>query len=169
MQTSSITTLINGVGNFLKRPIVKILDNASSAEIVERGIRTFLDSYKDTTYANGQCAKLAVYCGRIEKLETIVLPIAQRITAEYGLNPSECILKYYENSPTDDQLAFSSLDLPFSKIRIVLLVQIGKEGWDCRSLTGIILSQEGDCHKTMVLQTSCRCLRQVVKGTTKQH
>lgn len=157
--------LINGIGNFLKRPIVKVLDNASSAEIVERGIRTFLDSYKDTIYATGQCAKLAVYCGRIEKLETIVLPIAERVTAEYGLNPSECILKYYEKSPADDQLAFASLDLPFSKIRIVLLVQIGKEGWDCRSLTGIILSQEGDCHKTMVLQTSCRCLRQVIKGS----
>lgn len=56
------------------------------------------------------------------------------------------------------------LDKPFSKIRIVLLVQIGKEGWDCRSLTGIILSQKGDCPTNMVLQTSCRCLRQVIKG-----
>ncbi len=47
----------------------------------------------------------------------------------------------------------------------MLLVQIGKEGWDCRSLTGIILSQEGDCpEKNMVLQTSCRCLRQVDKN-----
>jgi hypothetical protein len=44
-------------------------------------------------------------------------------------------------------------------------VQIGKEGWDCRSLTGIILSQEGDCKQNMVLQTSCRCLRQVAKGS----
>jgi type III restriction enzyme len=60
-------------------------------------------------------------------------------------------------------MEFDSLDQPFSKIRIVLLVQIGKEGWDCRSLTGIILSQEGDCPKNMVLQTACRCLRQVQK------
>ncbi len=52
----------------------------------------------------------------------------------------------------------------FSQKRIILLVQIGKEGWDCRSLTGIILSQEGDCSTNMVLQTSCRCLRQVQKG-----
>ena len=61
-------------------------------------------------------------------------------------------------------MEFDSLDQPFSKIRIVLLVQIGKEGWDCRSLTGIILSQEGDCPKNMVLQTACRCLRQVQKN-----
>lgn len=32
------------------------------------------------------------------------------------------------------------------------------------SLTGIILSQEGDCPTKMVLQTSCRCLRQVIKN-----
>lgn len=64
----------------------------------------------------------------------------------------------------DSQMQFDILDKSISKIRIVLLVQIGKEGWDCRSLTGIILSQEGDCPTNMVLQTSCRCLRQVIKG-----
>lgn len=32
-------------------------------------------------------------------------------------------------------------------------------------MTGIILSQEGDCPTNMVLQTSCRCLRQVEKGS----
>lgn len=46
----------------------------------------------------------------------------------------------------------------------VFVQEIFKEGWDCRSLTGIILSQEGDCPKNMVLQTSCCCLRQVEKG-----
>lgn len=46
-------------------------------------------------------------------------------------------------------------------------MQIGKEGWDCRSLTGVILSQSGDCPKNMVLQTSCRCLRQVEKEATE--
>jgi type III restriction enzyme len=44
------------------------------------------------------------------------------------------------------------------------LVQVGKEGWDCPSLTGVILSQKGDSPQNMVLQTSCRCLRQVDKG-----
>lgn len=62
------------------------------------------------------------------------------------------------------QLQFDTLDRSISKVRIILLVQIGKEGWDCTSLTGIILSQEGDCPTNMVLQTSCRCLRQVDKG-----
>ena len=160
--------LINGVGNFLKKPTVKISDVADSAAIIEAGVREFLDSYKDTIYEDGLTAKLGIYCGSIEKCEELVYPLVSRILSEYGLT-SDTILKFHKGNkqypqPADSQMQFDILDNPISKIRIVLLVQIGKEGWDCRSLTGIILSQEGDCPKNMVLQTSCRCLRQVIKG-----
>ena len=37
--------LIAGVGNFLKRPVVKISDVADSSIIIEAGVREFLDSY----------------------------------------------------------------------------------------------------------------------------
>ncbi len=159
--------LIDGVGNFLKRPIVKIADLPDSSRIIDRGVREFLDSYKDTVYPDGTCAKLGIYCGTIEKLEEMVNPMVRSIVTEYGLT-ADSILKFHKGNkqypqPADSQMEFDSLDQPFSKIRIVLLVQIGKEGWDCRSLTGIILSQEGDCPKNMVLQTACRCLRQVQK------
>lgn len=161
--------LISGVGNFLKRPVVKISSIADSGVIIEAGVREFLDTYKDTVYTNGLTAKLGIYCGTIEKLEETVYPLVSRIASEYGL-PADAILKFHKGNkqypqPADSQMQFDTLDSPISRIRIVLLVQIGKEGWDCRSLTGIILSQEGDCPKNMVLQTSCRCLRQVVKGS----
>lgn len=161
--------LIDGVGNFLKRPVVKIADIADSSRIIENGIREFLNTYHDTIYPDGTRAKLGIYCGSIEKLEELVYPLAARIAAEYELS-SDTILKFHKGNkqypqPADSQMEFDSLDQPFSKIRIVLLVQIGKEGWDCRSLTGIILSQEGDCPKNMVLQTACRCLRQVQKNS----
>ena len=160
--------LIAGVGNFLKRPVVKISDIADSSVIIEAGVREFLDGYKDKVYAGGLIAKLGIYCGTIEKLEEVVYPLVSRIVAEYGLS-ADVILKFHKGNkqypqPTDSQMMFDTLDSPISKFRIILLVQIGKEGWDCRSLTGIILSQEGDCPKNMVLQTSCRCLRQVEKG-----
>lgn len=161
--------LIAGVGNFLKRPVVKISDVADSSIIIEAGVREFLDNYKDKVYAGGLVAKLGIYCGTIEKLEETVYPLVSRIVTEYGLT-ANVILKFHKGNkqypqPADSQMLFDTLDRPVSKVRIVLLVQIGKEGWDCRSLTGIILSQEGDCPKNMVLQTSCRCLRQVEKGT----
>ena len=173
--TSEITNivyyypLIDGVGNFLKRPVVKIVEWAESVRIIENGVRAFLDAYKDTVYADGTTAKLGIYCGTIEKLERMVYPLVAAIAAEYGLG-SEAILKFHKGNkeypqPADSQMEFDILDKAISKTRIILLVQIGKEGWDCRSLTGIILSQEGDCPKNMVLQTSCRCLRQVEKGS----
>ena len=159
--------LINGVGNFLKRPVVKIADITDSNLIIEKGVREFLDNYKNTVYSDGLTAKLGIYCGTIEKLETVVYPLVSRIVSEYGLG-TDVILKFHKGNkqykmPADSQMQFDILDKSISKIRIVLLVQIGKEGWDCRSLTGIILSQKGDCPTNMVLQTSCRCLRQVTK------
>ncbi len=171
--TAEITNIVyyypltQGIGNFLKRPIVKISDSADSAHIIEKGVRDFFDNYNQTVYQGGLTAKLGVYCGTIEKLEESVYPLVLRIAKEYGMG-TDVILKFHKGNkqypmPKDSQMQFDVLDKSISKIRIVLLVQIGKEGWDCRSLTGIILSQEGDCPTNMVLQTSCRCLRQVEK------
>lgn len=160
--------IVKGIGNFLKRPVVKIAEIKDSSRIIENGVREFLDTFKDTVYEGGIVAKLGIYCGTIEKLEQIVYPLVSSILSEYGLT-SEVILKFHKGNkqypqPADSQMQFDILDKSISNIRVVLLVQIGKEGWDCKSLTGIILSQEGDCPMNMVLQTSCRCLRQVEKG-----
>lgn len=161
--------IVKGIGNFLKRPVVKIAEITDSSRIIENGVREFFDTFKDTVYEGGLVAKLGIYCGTIEKLEQIVYPLVSKIIYEYGMT-SEVILKFHKGNkqysqPADSQMQFDILDKSISNIRVVLLVQIGKEGWDCKSLTGIILSQEGDCPRNMVLQTSCRCLRQVSKGT----
>jgi type III restriction enzyme len=120
--------------------------------------------YKNKVYENGAIAKIAIYCSNIEVLEEEVYPF---LTGELKINPAE-ILKFHGGNktytlPKENELEFRSLDLPISKKRYILLVQVGKEGWDCPSLTGVILSQKGDSPQNMVLQTSCRCLRQVDK------
>ena len=157
--------LIRGVGNFLKRPAVKFAESDPET-IVRNGVREFLDQYRDTVYANGTRPKLAIYCGQIETLEEQVCPLVSQLAADHGLNPAEAILKYHRGNkahpqPEGAETAFASLDTDLSRVRIVLLVQIGKEGWDCKSLAGVILPQKGVCPTNMVLQTSCRCLRQV--------
>ncbi len=160
--------LIEGIDNFLKRPTVKYAESATE-EIVRNGVREFLDKYKDTVYADGTCAKLAIYCGQIIPLEETVFPLVSEMVTEYGLNPAEVILKRHNGNkqypePEGSEAEFANLSSPLSHVRIVLLAQIGKEGWDCKSLTGVILPHEGVCPNNMVLQTSCRCMRQVVKG-----
>ena len=161
--------LVEGIGNFLKNPDVKYEDS-DTRTIVANGVREFLDKYHYTMYADGTCAKLAVYCGQIETLEETIYPLVSEIVASYGMNPTDVILPYHGGNkqyPRHEgaETAFASLDTSVSKYRIVLLVQIGKEGWDCKSLTGVVLPQKGVCPTNMVLQTSCRCLRQVTKGS----
>ncbi|MBR1463537.1 MAG: DEAD/DEAH box helicase family protein [Prevotella sp.] len=161
--------LIEGIGNFLKIPDVKFTDNDTET-IVTNGVKEFLDMYLDKEYANGTCAKLAIYCGQIETLEETVYPLVAEIVASYGLNPTDVVLKYHGGNkqypqPVGSETEFASLDTTLSKKKIVLLVQIGKEGWDCKSLTGVVLPQKGVCPTNMVLQTSCRCLRQVIKNS----
>ena len=163
--------LTKGVDNFLKVPEVKYATGDTEA-IVRNGVSEFLEKYRDTVYANGTCAKLAIYCGLIETLEEKIFPQVAEIVASYGLNPSSTVLKYHRGNssypqPKDAETAFASLDTELSRIRIILLAQIGKEGWDCKSLTGVVLPQKGVCPTNMVLQTSCRCLRQVVKGESE--
>lgn len=159
--------LIKGIDNFLKDPVVMYTDGTPDM-IIDNGVREFLTRYKDTVYANGTCAKLAIYCGSIEALEEVVYPQVVDIIRAFGLDPAQTILKYHGGNkayprPADADLQFAALDTDLSEVRVILLVQIGKEGWDCKSLTGVILPQKGVCPTNMVLQTSCRCLRQVTR------
>ena len=157
--------LVTAIKKFLKTPTVKIGQNLDRFQIIKKGIEDFDTQFKNTVYENGTMAKIAIYCSNIEVLEEEVYPF---LTSELKINPAE-ILKFHGGNkkytlPKENELAFRSLDLAISKKRYILLVQVGKEGWDCPSLTGVILSQKGDSPQNMVLQTSCRCLRQVDKG-----
>lgn len=167
--------LIDGIDNFLKHPDVYQTDKEAGF-IVREGVGMFIDRYWNTTYSNGTKAKIAIYCGQVETLEEEIYPAVAQLVMERGFNPEEIILKYHKGStskkgsgkkypePEGAELEFASLDTPSSLKRIVLLVQIGKEGWDCKSLTGVILPHKNACPTNMVLQTSCRCLRQVERG-----
>lgn len=157
--------LVTAIKSFLKTPKVKIGQNLDRFQIIRKGIEDFQATYGNKKYKNGTIAKIAIYCTNIKVLEEEVYPF---LTGELKINPAK-ILKFHKGNkeypqPEGSELEFRSLDLPISKKRYILLVQVGKEGWDCPSLTSVILSQKGDSPKNMVLQTSCRCLRQVDPG-----
>ncbi len=164
--------LIEGVGNFLKSPTIKISD-AGYDTIIRKGVSEFLEVYGSLVYSNGTCAKQAIYCGHIDHLEENIYPLVAELVSKYGLTPTDVILKYHGGNkkylvPESAATAFASLDTSLSKIKIILLAQIGKEGWDCKSLTSVILPHKGACPQNMVLQTSCRCLREVVKRSDEK-
>ena len=165
--------LIEGIDNFLKHPEIIISDATDSKKIVKKGIKEFFENF-DIEYKNGTTSKLAIYCGRIERLNKEIYPVVLKEISKYGLT-ADNILRFYGESKVskedeiyklekDAEYQFLRLDKPDSIKRVVLLVGIGKEGWDCKSLTGVILSQKGDCDKKVVLQTSCRALRKIDKN-----
>lgn len=165
--------LIQAVRSFLKKPQVKIAQGVRERLVLIReGVEDFQARFGAKRYADGAIAKLAIYCGDIETLEKEVYPF---LTGDLNIPEAE-ILRFHRGNkdyptPPGAELAFRSLDLPAPHAapqRYILLVQVGKEGWDCRSLTGVILSQQGDCPRNMVLQTSCRCLRQVDAGAAEE-
>jgi len=157
--------LIKAIRRFLKKPEIKTAERLPPREIIRQGVLEFYQKYGQKTYPDGTIAKLAIYCGTIERLEEEVYPFLRN---ELGI-PEEDILKFHRGNkqykvPQEAALEFAALDTPASRKRIILLVQVGKEGWDCRSLTGVILAQKKDGPTNMVLQVACRCLRQVEKN-----
>ena len=62
--------------------------------------------------------------------------------------------------PKENLAIFHNLDQPHSLKRVVLLVAVGKEGWDCKSLASVVLPRR-ETTKIFVLQACCRCLREV--------
>lgn len=161
--------LIDGIGNFLKQPTVMTAQKGiDSHTIIRAGLQEFFRRYKDLRYEQYGWAKVAIFCSNIEALEAIY-PEVVEIVRQNDLDPQTAILRFYRETAKHKlqpgaSAAFASLDTELSPVRVLLLVEIGKEGWDCRSLTSVILSQKGACPLNKVLQTSCRCLRQVEKG-----
>lgn len=163
--------LSKAVGNFLKYPRIR-KSEVSSEDIIRNGIEDFLINFGNTVYPKVGAAKLAIYCDRIDNLEENIYPLVCSICREHDLDPETIILRYYGSDsksgyrcPPTAQADFRALDTLYSKHRIVLLVQIGKEGWNCKSLTSVILPMPNPSIKNKVLQTSCRCLREVVSAS----
>ncbi len=183
LKDSSMATVVyyypltSGIKNFLKTPRIEDSE-LPSRELLDKGVRDFLDNYMDVTYdiagdGKPRKAKLAIFCRSIANLERDVYPQVSQIVAEYGMAASDVLLPYHRGgkegnetfpAPKDAEQEFQRLDEDSQK-RIVLLVRIGQEGWDCKSLAGVIMPYEPDAKspQNSVLQRTCRCLRQAVK------
>ena len=162
--------LTKAIGNFLKTPIIHKID-ANEPLLITTALSDFFTNY-DIEYSNGTLSKIAFYCPSIEKLNEEILPVISEWYDNNKRDKSE-ILKYYTNSnkkyplPSENLIHFLNLDNPTSKFRVVLLVAVGTEGWDCKSLTSVVLPREGSS-KNLVLQTTCRCLREVSDSTKER-
>ena len=159
--------LNQGVGNFLKVPDVRKREVKESI-FVKEALTEFYKDF-DIKYGNGTKSKMVFYCPSIAKLNDAILPAVKEWYRGHRYGREEEIFRYYTTGgkkdkqyelPKDSLAIFNNLDKPYSDKRIVLLVAVGTEGWDCKSLTAVALPRK-ETSKNFVLQTSCRCLREV--------
>jgi type III restriction enzyme len=160
-------SLNEGIGKFLKVPIVKS-DNVNEESFIRNALTDFFSNF-DIAYSNGTKSKMAFYCPSVKALNEKILPIVKDWYQKNRKGKENEILRYYskvskENKlyelPKENLALFHNLDKPYSEKRVVLLVAVGTEGWDCKSLTAISLPRQ-QTTKNFVLQTTCRCLREV--------
>jgi len=110
----------------------------------------------------GMLPKMAIFATTIEELTKEVRPIVEDILAELDISLDKILVNVGDDKITsnDDLREFKNLDTPHSNKQFILLVNKGKEGWNCRSLFCVTLHRQPDS-RVFVLQATMRCLRSI--------
>lgn len=140
-------------------------DAHHSNDFVGRVVENFFRQYQDVRLPNGAAAKLAIYFPQTDDLED-TRPLVETKLAEMGLSPT-LVLTHTSKSGKDSLEAFNRLNDPHSPHRVILLVNIGTEGWNCPSLFATALARKLTGRNNFVLQAASRCLRQVPGNNQK--
>jgi hypothetical protein len=146
---------------YLKKVTIHGYRNPKSIEFVKIAIKDFWEKYNDKRY-EGMLPKLAFFASTIEELENELQPAVESAMAELGIPLDRILINVGDPKLTsnDDIREFNRLDTPGSEKQIILLVNKGREGWNCRSLFGVALFRKPKS-KVFVLQATMRCMRAI--------
>lgn len=149
---------------FLKDADPLGFENVKSEEFLTAVVTAFWERYGGHTY-EGLNPKLAIYAAGVEEAATEVKPALEKILAKLGIPASKILLNVGDGKYTrnDDIRDFNNLDVcgtEGNEKQFIILVEKGKEGWNCRSLFGVALFRSPKS-KIFVLQATMRCLRAI--------
>jgi len=147
--------------SYLKKVVLNGYSNTKEPEFLEIAINDFLEKVKGKR-PEGKLPKMAIFGTTIQEVQEEIRPEVERILATHGI-PSDRILVNVGNdkiTTNDDIREFNRLDSPKSEKQFILLVNKGREGWNCRSLFSVALHRSPKS-KVFVLQATMRCLRSI--------
>ena len=146
---------------YLKKVELHGYTNTKNDEFVEIAIENFLDQTKDLR-PEGKLPKMAFFASTIEEVTSELKPAVENALIKLGLPTSSILVNVGDSSLTtnDDIREFNQLDSVNSTKQFILLVNKGREGWNCRSLFSVALFREPKS-KVFVLQATMRCLRSI--------
>lgn len=146
---------------YLKKVTLHGYRNPKSTEFVKLAIQDFWVKYGEKRY-EGMLPKLAFFASTIEELQDELQPAVERALVELNIPLDRVLINVGDPKLTtnDDIREFNRLDTPGSEKQIILLVNKGREGWNCRSLFGVALFRKPKS-KVFVLQATMRCMRAI--------
>jgi len=146
---------------YLKKVRLHSYTNPVSKEFVDVVIDDFCSKHNSKTY-EGKIPKLAIFARTIDELEQDLRPLVEEAMSRNKLPIDTLLVNVGDDKITsnDDIREFNNLDKVESTKQIILLVNKGREGWNCRSLFGVALYRKPRS-KIFVLQATMRCLREI--------
>ena len=146
---------------YLKNVTIHGYSNPRTEEFVSEAVKDFLKKMGDQRYEDMR-PKMAFFAASIEELTSELRPALERALAEHGIPASRILVNVGDDKHTsnDDIREFNRLDTPQSEKQFILLVNKGREGWNCRSLFAVALYRKPKS-KIFVLQATMRCLRAI--------
>lgn len=140
------------------------LDGAETEDLITRIVHDFVDHYWNVRIEDGSPARMALYFPQTEAMDAL-RPAVESALALKGIDPT-VVLPVHSKSSEDHRRAFYRVASdPASPHRIILLVNMGTEGWNCPSLFATGLIRKLKSSNNFVLQAATRCLRQVPNNT----
>lgn len=139
-------------------------ENVKSDEFLNATVTKFWQKYGGRIYDNLN-PKLAIYAANVDEAVNEVVPALEEILTRLEIPTTSILLNVGDSKYTKDEdiRNFNNLDVPGSEgneKQFVVLVEKGKEGWNCCSLFGVALYRSPKS-KIFVLQATMRCLRAI--------
>jgi type III restriction enzyme len=146
---------------YLKNVTVNGYSNPKSKEFLNLTVRSFWEKYNENRY-EGMLPKLAIFASTIDELQNELKPALEEILNALKIPIEKILVNVGDDKLTsnDDIREFNRLDTPSSDKQFILLVNKGREGWNCKSLFGVALFRKPRS-KIFVLQATMRCLRAI--------
>lgn len=146
---------------FLKKVDLRSYKNTRSGEFVDIAVSQFLEVTQGLR-PEGMLPKLAFFAATVEELMGELKPAVEKALDKHGIAASSILVNVGDPKLTsnDDIREFNRLDTPQSNKQFILLVNKGREGWNCRSLFGVGMFRAPKS-KVFVLQATMRCLRSI--------
>lgn len=147
--------------NYLKLVELNGYSNTKSEEFLEIAITDFIEKIKGKR-PEEMLPKMAIFGATIQELQEEIKPAVEEILSKHGISSNKILVNVGDPKLTtdDDVREFNHLDSPKSEKQFILLVNKGREGWNCRSLFSVALYRAPKS-KVFVLQATMRCLRSI--------